>query len=251
MRWARSGEKAIRWSMALLAAISIFFNLGNYQNKKTFDRATLKEWVPFSIALPLNPIPGLQRAHQEIYSKSWDRMLYEQLADRVDENHRLLVTSSLFQPYPGRRVFQTEVYFGDNAVYLVDHSEPLDEVISKYNIKYVLFTTRDPKRDYLRRNDSPNTFIKESGTMAANGFSAQAMASAPENTVWSESGKHSRPSSRAGEQSSSTRRRIRGHATRNDSLREPKICSMNFEGDAVGDRCVVGRATLRGTRGAG
>jgi hypothetical protein len=142
------GCRRVVLSLALLA---IFFNLGNYQNRALYENASLENWLPISIALPPNPMAGYQEVKSKIYRTGWARDIYDKLTGKVSESSRLLVTSSIFQPYPGRRVFQVGYYFGDNAVYLFDHTEPLDELITKYKIKYVLFTTRLPHRQFLNK----------------------------------------------------------------------------------------------------
>lgn len=69
-------------------------------------------------------------------------MLHEALKDRVDSRHRLLITPSTAFYFAGRRALQTDAYFGDDAVYLLDHvHESLGQVIAEKSIKTVIFTT--------------------------------------------------------------------------------------------------------------
>ncbi len=100
---------------------------------------------------------GLKRFASLNYRKTWARLRYEELKDKVNENARVLITSSYILSERGRRIFQLEYYFGDNAIYIIDHDEPLDDLIAQYKIKYVLFSTclkvtrRAPKEEAYER----------------------------------------------------------------------------------------------------
>lgn len=76
------------------------------------------------------------------YDQNWNRQLFESMKGRVTRQARLLVTPSVHYPYPGRRIPQIGFYFGDNAIYKIDHRQPLDTLISEHQIKYVLITRR-------------------------------------------------------------------------------------------------------------
>ena len=47
---------------------------------------------------------------------------------------------SAMYPYPGRRVLQLGYYFGDNAIYAIDHTKPLDELLTKYRVEFVFIS---------------------------------------------------------------------------------------------------------------
>lgn len=69
------------------------------------------------------------------------------LAGRVDEQNRLLLLPSSAIYSPGRRPLQTSVYFGDNVVYRLDHTDqPLEELVRSKHIRYVLFTLGQRRR---------------------------------------------------------------------------------------------------------
>jgi 4-amino-4-deoxy-L-arabinose transferase-like glycosyltransferase len=131
--------------LALLLAV---FNLGNYENTRLYYVTTFaKSWASVSVALKASPISGYKRLSAGSFSKSRARLVYDELEGKVQETSRILVIGSRFFPLPGRRPLQIDYYFGDNAIDLIDHTEPLDGLISKYQIKYVLFTTsRGPER---------------------------------------------------------------------------------------------------------
>ncbi|MEM6795977.1 MAG: hypothetical protein AAF725_18525 [Acidobacteriota bacterium] len=79
------------------------------------------------------------------------RIWHDLLKDRVDEDSRLLVASSLMQPFAGRRVLQVDFYFGDDAVLMIDHDEPLDALIAEKKIRYVLLTPHNVTPLFLER----------------------------------------------------------------------------------------------------
>ena len=75
------------------------------------------------------------------YATHW-RALFDALSGKVDDRHKILVMPSTVFYAAGRRALQTEVYFGDNAIYRLDHSDQtLQEVVKSYNVKWVVFTT--------------------------------------------------------------------------------------------------------------
>jgi len=75
------------------------------------------------------------------YATHW-RALFNAFHDKVDAGHKILVMPSTVFYAAGRRALQTEVYFGDNAVYRLDHTaQTLEEVVKSQNVKWVVFTT--------------------------------------------------------------------------------------------------------------
>ena len=149
----RGWQAAIRRCLLIAFAwVTVAFNLGNYEHIGTYrQRSFMKSWASLSPALAADPAAGYRQLLRRSFEKSWARALYDQMRGRVGDDSRLLVTSSILSSLPGRRVLQTRYYFGDNAIYIVDHKEPLDDLISKYNIKYVLFTTRRASQRMTRR----------------------------------------------------------------------------------------------------
>lgn len=123
--------------IAVLTVLS--FNLEHYDDPYK-EWGFTSTWASAKIPLPFKLGPAYGRFLQQSYSMSWARAKYEQLKAKVNSDAKLLVTSSILYPWAGRRTLQMEYYFGDNAIYLIDHTERLDELISKYRIKYVLFT---------------------------------------------------------------------------------------------------------------
>ena len=112
------------------------------------------QWTPATAAVSLDPAQGFKKLHSVAYKQKWARALWEELKDRVHEDSRLLVTSSIMFPFAGRRVLQVRYYFGDNASYLIDHDEPLEQLIKKLKIKYLLFTTYLRNERVLRSEQS-------------------------------------------------------------------------------------------------
>lgn len=124
-------------AVLLLAAMAtIPFNLDQFPSFSGFEERR----DPAVLPVDFNPWRGVQAMHRWVTSPQWSRALHSVLGERVSEDARLLVASSLMYPYPGRRVLQLGYYFGDNAIYAIDHTEPLDELLTKYQIKFVFIS---------------------------------------------------------------------------------------------------------------
>jgi len=137
-----------RRGAALLALIAIILlsNLASYSAFNVANRRFSETWAAASWPSVANFKKGYSEfafdaKYRPNYTTHW-RMLYEALKDRVDSRHRLLITPSTAFYAAGRRALQTDAYFGDDAVYLLDHvQESLGQVIAEKNIKTVVFTT--------------------------------------------------------------------------------------------------------------
>ena len=134
----------IRFTDGIILVLSIVLipiNFDNYRNSHEFFLRGYEEtWTHPGVGHP----PSVAASHRYFvkrnYRPSWPRTFFDLLKHRIDETARLLITSSLMYPYSGRRVLQAGFYFGDNAIYMIDHSEPLDHLIARKNIKYVFFS---------------------------------------------------------------------------------------------------------------
>jgi hypothetical protein len=149
----RSNAPAVvrRGSVAAFALIALVFNLGNYGHSPAYrHRHFADSWVSALQPLRASPAAGYRRLTRHFRS-SWARRIYERLEGKVDKESRLLVASSILFPFPARHILQVGYYFGDNAVYLIDHTKPLDELISRYSIKYVLLTARMVREEWIGR----------------------------------------------------------------------------------------------------
>ncbi len=138
-----AGPRAVI-SIALVLVFAVS-SLASYTAFKVGNRRFGKAW-----AAPDWPSAALlQRGYREFlvdaryvpsYATHW-RRVYDALGDRVDRDHRLLVTPSTVFYAAGRRALQTGVYFGDNAIYRLDHfDEPLAALIRDRKVGFVLFT---------------------------------------------------------------------------------------------------------------
>jgi hypothetical protein len=73
------------------------------------------------------------------------RAVYDKLKDKVSAGERLLVAGSL--TYALRRYFMQEIYFGENARYLLDCVQgDLASFLRKENIRYVFFSRQIDRR---------------------------------------------------------------------------------------------------------
>jgi len=145
----------IRFSNSIMIIIGlsiILFNIGHYSEFRNFLQKKYSViWTYPAKFLDLNLPGGYEIFLQQNYRKKWYRQIYEQLHNQVNENARLLITSTIHFPYPARRMLQLGFYFGDNAIYVIDHTEPLKDIISKYKIKYLLYTLFRADRRLLSR----------------------------------------------------------------------------------------------------
>ncbi len=139
--------------VVVLASLVIVLNLGHYPGyqKRMGSGYSESKW---DIAAPLADL-DLRRAARMFsvhnFSRSWAKKIYSLLESDVNGDARVLVVSSLATPWPGRRLLQAGFYFGDDAVYVVDHDEPLGEVVRKQRIKYVLVTAYGREHSLLGR----------------------------------------------------------------------------------------------------
>ena len=134
-----------RLAPAILTSVNLLVVACNvdYYGASTFRTTErgAREWAPAAIRVHLDLPQGYKSLRSRTYTQTWARARWEELKDRVSEDSRLLVTSSIMYPWRGCRVFQVGYYFGDDASYLLDHDEPLDDLVRNLNIEYLLFTS--------------------------------------------------------------------------------------------------------------
>ncbi len=143
-----TGHRAAPAILGGLTVALITANIGHFGAIRDFQFDHFKTWTPFSLAADLRPARGWSEFRKRLTTPTWERQRFEELGHVVTEESRLLVGASTFHPFPGRRTLQIGYYFGDDAVYLFDHDQPLDQLIEDKNIEYVLFTTHqtyDPR----------------------------------------------------------------------------------------------------------
>ena len=136
-------------SGALLATAVVFLVLSNLASFSAFNVANRKfssQWAEPAWPNQANLERGfleflIDAKYIPSYATHW-RALFDALSDKVDDSHKILVMPSTVFYAAGRRALQTEVYFGDNAIYRLDHSDQtLQEVVKSHNVKWVVFTT--------------------------------------------------------------------------------------------------------------
>lgn len=141
-------------SVALVLILSLVIgasNIGAYSAFKTANRAYSKNWDKPDIPTAETWTKGYRgfRAdalYDPSYYSHWGN-IHDALAGKIDEDNRLLILPSSVIFSSGRRPLQTEVYFGDNAIYRLDHTTlSLPEVVKQYNVRYVLFTLGQRRR---------------------------------------------------------------------------------------------------------
>jgi len=147
----RFGSRYAGVASMSLAFVVVFFNVAHYPGYYTREGVRFSQsWaVP---TLETDVVTGVKTIRHFIVTKTAPRFWYDLLGDRVNENARLLVTSSIMHPYPGRRALQMDYYFGDNAIYMIDHNEPLEELIEKYKIRFILISAYHATESFLDRS---------------------------------------------------------------------------------------------------
>lgn len=138
-----------------LAFFLVLANLASYSAYHIGHRDFSRQWAAPALPTPANLAAGtraflVDARYVSSYATHW-QAIYALLREEVDADNRLLVLPSGVIFSPGRRPLQTEVYFGDNAVYRLDHHRlSLAAVVQRYNISWVLHTNgqlrRPPKR---------------------------------------------------------------------------------------------------------
>jgi len=139
------GRAASGVIVVVMLAVITLSNLASYAAFNVANRRFSATW-----AEPMWPTrANLERGYQEFvvdaryvpsYATHW-RALFQAFDGKVDAGHRLLIMPSTVFYAPGRRALQTDVYFGDNAIYRLDHAhQSLSEIVSKYRIKFLVFT---------------------------------------------------------------------------------------------------------------
>ncbi len=134
------GQPAPRATLWLAVVLIVAANLLQFPALATYTKSDTELWFPLGLA-PSGPADGLD-AMKDLYEKSWERTVVDLVRSEIGPESRLLVAPSLFYSYPGRRVFQSIVYLGDDAVYLVDHPEALGETLRDMRIGFVLISHR-------------------------------------------------------------------------------------------------------------
>jgi len=147
-----------RLGLCLLFVVMVVSNFASYSAFSVGNRRYATAW-----AQPVWPSGGnlgtglreflVDARYVPSYATHW-RSLFLALEGKVDAAHRLLVLPSTAMHSPGRRPLQTAVYFGDNAVYRLDHPElSLDELVRRFDIGWVVFTMgqQRPVGRYWRR----------------------------------------------------------------------------------------------------
>jgi len=134
------GGHASRGFLVVLTITVVLADLGNIHTFRSSMASHFETWTPFSLTRDLKLGAGWSTLRTELTKMTWNRRRFEELGSVVNEDSRLLVGASTYHPFPGRRSLQIGYYFGDNAVHLFDHDEPLDELIEEKKIEFVLFT---------------------------------------------------------------------------------------------------------------
>ncbi len=135
----RRGTKVGGVAVVLVSALAIPFQVGEYWLPQFMHRNYANTWASPKLPGP-STIKFGWRGFRANYQEDSARTIYDVLKDQVSPDAKVLVTPSIAYPYPGRRVLQTEAYFGDNAIYLIDHDEPLHELVEKYRIRFILYS---------------------------------------------------------------------------------------------------------------
>lgn len=138
--------QAAALTLCLFVIAVVLANMASYSAFAVGNRRYAATWAepvwPSIESLQLGYMGFLVDArYRPSYYSHW-RSLYRALQDNVDPGNRVLILPSTAMHAPGRRPLQTQVYFGDNAIYRLDHHDlDLATIVSRYNIRWIIFTT--------------------------------------------------------------------------------------------------------------
>ena len=139
-------------TLALVTLVTVGSNLSSYHDFKVANRRFGHEFPQFELPSPENWERSIYRLSisanydTETYWNHW-RNIHTALKDRVNEKNRLLVVPSTVFYAPGRRALQTDAYFGDDAIYRLDHTGTgLAQLVREKQIKFVIWTTGQLRR---------------------------------------------------------------------------------------------------------
>jgi hypothetical protein len=135
------GPRASRLAVAVLTAAVAASNIGHIADLRDSMSSYYQQWSPLSFATDFDPATGWSVLSNQRTRTDWPRQRFEELGWAVTEDARLLVGASSLHQIPGRRVLQVGYYFGDNADFLIDHTQPVDQLIDERRIGFVLFTS--------------------------------------------------------------------------------------------------------------
>lgn len=142
-------------SMSAVGVFCLLMIAANYGNFRTYSpRSNLPlsgSWLSPDLASTWNVKAGIATFKTYCYTRGWPKRVYLRMEDLVKEDARLLMASSIMTPFAGRRELQVGFYFGDNALYMIDHTESLDELIDRYQIRYVLLSAYDAHQSLLEQ----------------------------------------------------------------------------------------------------
>ena len=148
-RWPQRRSIIAVLGCALVLIVSNYGHFADYPNRAGKSPRSDGWFIPnFSKDWRLRS--GLRTASTFCCRSGWSRNAYNELKNIVKEDARLLVAPSIMMPPLGRRHLQTGIYLGDNALYMIDHTEPLDVLIDQHRIRYVLLSRFREQTFYLR-----------------------------------------------------------------------------------------------------
>ncbi|MEO1087001.1 MAG: hypothetical protein AAFY88_22425, partial [Acidobacteriota bacterium] len=137
---------------AVIVVLVLVAGFEQFSRRQAFmQRDYAAEWTHRGVPPDWSPGAAWAELREMAYRTSWARQIHDAVGDKVSAERRLLVTSSLMYPHPARRELQVGYYFGDDAVYLFDHAEPLRHVAKTQGIRYVLYTTYRADRRFFPR----------------------------------------------------------------------------------------------------
>ena len=148
-RWPQRRSIIAVLGCALVLMVSHYGHFADYPNRAG-NSPRAEVWFIPNFSKDWRWRTGLKTASAFCCRPGWSRNVHNEVKDIVNEDARLLVAPSLMMPSLGRRHLQTGIYLGDNALYMIDHTEPLDVLIDRYRIRYVLLSRFREENRYLR-----------------------------------------------------------------------------------------------------
>jgi hypothetical protein len=148
---ARGGRLLSGSALVLIATGLAVTNFGTYSAFKVSNRGYSQNWDVPQWPDWRGVQAGFQgflfdAAYQPSYYTYWGKV-HDALSGKVDAENRVLLLPSTAIYSPGRRPLQTGVYFGDDVIYRLDHSDmTIDELVADYRVRYIVFALGQRRR---------------------------------------------------------------------------------------------------------
>ncbi len=138
-------------ALACTALVLLVSGLANFANQQQLlKRDFSNDWHIDLETGPSKISAALSNLAKRAYSRSSTRKVFDAMQGIYQSGEPVLFASSLSNPYPGRRGFDLPFYFGEDAIFIIDESQPLDQMIRQRKIRYIHHSGQGIRSEILR-----------------------------------------------------------------------------------------------------